>query len=745
MNGPSLQPLPGDPEASFGRYRIIKKLASGGMGEIYLASLEREEGFSKRLVIKKLLPSLSRNPSFVSMFNNEARLAAQLSHANVVHIFDFGRMDDSHFIAMEWVHGENLSDVIAQCKDKTSSGLPARAACEIAIQLLRGLDYAHRKTGQDGAPLGLVHRDIAPKNVLLSYEGEVKIIDFGLAKAAAAGDATESGALKGSYSYMSPEQVAGKHLDARSDLFSAALVLYEMLTGERLYPPEMGLRPLLEAIQHGDLSWWKSQGKDPWAALPPGLARVLQKALSKEPAQRYATAAEFVKALEEFLSGEGRRLAETPLPALLRDLFGAKMAAEGALGGAEKRVERTRVSAAAQQALQGESRTEGEGPVAVPTTGSAGFLFNLLAFVILISILSGGGYLGWRYLVRPALYARKFAIVRIVSDPPGATVLLDGQAQKQPTPAKLKYVPVGVEHILRLEKPGYKAEEKRLVFQKGGEQPQIEKFTLAKAFGQVFLVTDPPGAAALLDGKSVPGKTPMLIENVEVAAEHQLELALADYRPEPITFEVPPDQVIQRLVVEMVPLKAGLRVQSTPPGADVFIQGKRAGRTPYATENVRIGEELSIRVHKPGWRAHVHKARIQEGANVLRLTLEQLQLEARLRWKGEVRFELDGKPLSGETLRLPVGEHLLRALAGSSGEEIKFRLQVRENKKREGGVLLWANVDAKPWGKVKTGPPEKEAPELATPVSGLAFGRGPGRLLAGLPGGTRIEISFEIP
>lgn len=729
---------------AFGRYRIIKKIASGGMGEIYLASLEREEGFSKQLVIKKLLPSLSRNPSFVSMFNNEARLAAQLSHTNIIQIFDFGRMEDTQFIAMEWVHGENLADVLSAAKEHKAP-IPTRVALDIGLGILRGLDYAHRRRGPKGERLDLIHRDIAPKNILVSYEGDVKIIDFGLAKAAAASDATEGGALKGSYCYMSPEQVGGRTMDARSDLFSAALVIFEMLKGERLYPAELGLRPLLEAIHKGDLSHWTDKSRDPWEGLPTGLAQIMQKALARELAARFQSAREFIDALEGFIRESNGSLPDASLRDYLHGLYGEKIAREvPAPAAGEAGFDRTRVNQGAQNALA-KASTESEQAARRRGSRISGLVFNVLAVVIIASILVGGGVLGYHFWWKPAQLAKTIGSVRVVTDPPDAGIFYDGKPLSLTSPATIERFPVGSEHVIRVQKIGYQPMERTVSLEKGGSSPVLQQFTLTRSVGQVFLVTNPPGASVRLDGNELPGKTPLLLEQVEVGVEHSLEILLEKHRDEPINFIIESPDRTQRFSIDLVALRAALSITSRPTNVPVFINGERRGRTPFSTSALEIGDRLNIRLKKAGYAGEVQRATIKSGTNNLSFDLEPLVVETRLRSKGAVVVELNDKAVPSNPIRLSVGNHLIRVRVKDADEEFRLRMKVHEHATRPNGLVLEANADARPWAKVKTESGSKASDELTTPVSGIIFGKGPGRLLVALPGGARLELSFEVP
>ncbi|MEQ8977346.1 MAG: serine/threonine-protein kinase, partial [Deltaproteobacteria bacterium] len=230
----------------FGRYELIEKIATGGMAEIFLARHHALPDFDRLVVVKRLLPALARDATFVSMFLDEARTSAGLNHPNVVQIYDLGVMDDQYFIAMELIEGEDLVEITHRATELEQS-IPVAIAARIVADTCKALHHAHEQTGYDGKPLNIVHRDVSPHNVLVTYAGDVKIVDFGIAKARTQTSKTGAGMLKGKYSYMSPEQCMGTSLDRRSDLFSLGVVLYELTTGRRLFHFERS-HDILEAI-----------------------------------------------------------------------------------------------------------------------------------------------------------------------------------------------------------------------------------------------------------------------------------------------------------------------------------------------------------------------------------------------------------------------------------------------------------------------------------------------------------------
>src|ERR1043165_2147441 len=226
------QPIP------FGKYYLLERVNVGGMAEVFKAKATGVEGFERLVAVKRILPSIAEDEEFITMFIDEAKIAVQLNHANICQIFDLGKVDDSYFIALEFVHGKDLRAVFDRCRQYPTGGavtMPIGQACFVTMKMCEGLDYAHNKKDAQGFDLKLVHRDVSPQNIIVSYEGEVKLIDFGIAKAANKITKTQAGILKGKFGYMSPEQVRGLALDGRSDIFAAGVVLYELCTGERLF------------------------------------------------------------------------------------------------------------------------------------------------------------------------------------------------------------------------------------------------------------------------------------------------------------------------------------------------------------------------------------------------------------------------------------------------------------------------------------------------------------------------------
>ena len=296
-----------------GPYLLIKKIAQGGMAELFLSDYVRQDGFRRRVAVKRILPNLAENEDFIQMFTREARLAALLQHPNIVQIFDYGMIDKAYFIAMEYIEGMDLGEIISKHKQ----GLPVDLAVFILSEICKGLDYSHsRKDDGTGEPLNIVHRDISPQNMLISCQGEVKISDFGISKARSEPSLTQAGVIKGKLAYLSIEQALGEPVDGRADIYALGLVFYETLTGARVYKfasdveairsiPKMEITPLIDTRPQ----------------VPKELNRIVMKCLIKDRDLRYQRASELYADLLALRKGLGMTLDTADLSNFMRKNF----------------------------------------------------------------------------------------------------------------------------------------------------------------------------------------------------------------------------------------------------------------------------------------------------------------------------------------------------------------------------------------------------------------------------------------
>jgi len=299
----------------FGKYQLIEKIATGGMAEVYKAKSYGVAGFEKLLVIKKILPHLSRNPEFVKLFINEAKIAVSLNHANIVQVYDLGMVDADYYIVMEFIHGQDLMRVLRVAR-KAKSKVPLPIAVHIIAEVARGLDYAHQLSDPGGRPLNVVHQDVSPHNVLISYEGDVKLVDFGIARVGEVVDEQAAGVAGGKLGYMAPEQAARQPVDSRSDIFSTGILLYELLTGERAYKGKNAEKKR-ELVLNADIPAPRDSNPD----IPERLEEILLKTLSRQPGDRYQSAGDLQEDLLSLLQDEGMRVRRTDLAQFMKDSF----------------------------------------------------------------------------------------------------------------------------------------------------------------------------------------------------------------------------------------------------------------------------------------------------------------------------------------------------------------------------------------------------------------------------------------
>jgi len=296
-----------------GPYLLHKKVARGGMAELFLADYVRQDGFKRKVAVKRILPHLAGNREFIRMFTREARLAALLQHPNVVQIFDYGNIDNAYFIAMEYIDGKNLGQILSTLKH----GLPFDEAVFIISQICKGLDYSHTKKDEStGEAFHIVHRDISPQNLLISYQGEVKISDFGISKARSEPSLTQAGVVKGKMAYLSPEQALGEPIDHKADIYALGLVFYETLTGKRVYTfkndidairaiPNMDIEPLTRSVP----------------GIPEELNRIVMKCLEKQKDVRYQTASAVYADLLAFKKAQKMAFGASDLADFMKKTF----------------------------------------------------------------------------------------------------------------------------------------------------------------------------------------------------------------------------------------------------------------------------------------------------------------------------------------------------------------------------------------------------------------------------------------
>jgi len=438
----------------FGKYLLVGEIATGGMAEVFLAVHKGPEGFVKIVVIKRVLQHLTSNPDFVQMFINEARLAARLEHPNIVRTYEFGEVDGQYFTAMEYLPGEDLCKTLNKLSISKQQ-MPLHFAAGIISQVCAGLHFAHQLTDTDGRPLELVHRDINPANIVLTYGGEVKIIDFGVAKSSA-NQHTITGTIKGKIAYMPPEQVLSRAVDQRADVFSAGIVLWELITGRPLFLRDSDAATLY-AVMNDQIPPPSKHRSD----VPRELDHIVLRALARAPSARYASADQLAAALDDFMARAPRYDARM-LAGTVENLFGSTRAE------AKRSIAQTRslarnitlvmklrseVRADLAERLDAVDRDRAGDDAGEPAPGQRGLL-AVLAAVLVACIAAGVLYTMSR--PAPAQIARPVAATALAIDsvPAGAAVFVDGEPTGLTTPATLTGLTAG-RFAIRVELSGH--------------------------------------------------------------------------------------------------------------------------------------------------------------------------------------------------------------------------------------------------------------------------------------------------
>jgi serine/threonine protein kinase len=498
--------LAGEP---WGKYLLVGDIAQGGMAEVFLALHQGLEGFLKVVVIKRILPHMA-TPNVVQMFADEARLAARLEHPNIVRTYELGEVDGRYFTVMEYLPGEDLRHVLSRLEELERQ-LPIELAVSIVAQVCSALHFAHELTDPDGFPLGVVHRDLSPTNVFVTYAGEVKLIDFGVAKSRSNFALTTEGSIKGKLPYMAPEQVSARALDRRTDVFAAGVVLWETLTGTDLFMRDSDVATMF-AVVNDPIPAPSSLR----AEVPPELDAIVMRALERDPALRYRTAEDMRADLEALLATRPK-LDPRTIGRTLEELFGRHRAE------AKRAISQTR-SLPHHIPLVMDAHASAVSPRAPAVGTSAGVAAplpvpigvsqlrtprqNRRAMIVLAAGITALGALPVTYLiVRDQMKAGSQAApavtteLAIASTPAGAAVFLDGNPTGKRTPATFGALPPGP-HEVRLALDGFETMTEVITI--GAGEHASRRFELSAEWGRLVVAGLPVDGEVVVDGESHP-------------------------------------------------------------------------------------------------------------------------------------------------------------------------------------------------------------------------------------------------
>ena len=526
----------------FGKYTLLRRLATGGMAEIFLALQRSVAGFEKLIVIKRILPSMSQDEAFRQMLTHEARIAATLSHPNIVQIFDLGFIDGSFFIAMEYAHGEDLRSIVRQMRKLGLTDFPLHHALAIVRGICSGLAYAHDKRGLDGEPLRIVHRDISPQNVIVTFEGDVKIVDFGIAKSGFQ-DETELGQLKGKVPYMSPEQARGEAIDLRSDVFSTGVVLFELTTGKRLFKGANELHTLQlicdKTYPH------PSQVR---ANYPPRLDAIVMRALQKDRDRRYQSARDMLADLEDFIRDERIPVSTVDLNRWMQGLFSDRLALhKAALQDAKQLADIIAADSDLSHhgSLELVSRpdlsTFSSAPAAarsvpeIPAPPKRGRTVGLVAAIAAAALVVAGTSF---WLVRrnssststatdSSANVLRSGVLSVQSTPPDAAVWINGELLGVRTPARIDKLPLGSAVTVKVTKEGFVAAQQEILLTDAQPEKSLQ-LDLPAASLTLVVNVNAPEPKFYLDDEPVDGPR---IANVAPDRDHRLRVTAPGYVP----------------------------------------------------------------------------------------------------------------------------------------------------------------------------------------------------------------------
>ncbi len=379
---------------SFGKYELVSRLAAGGMAEIFLARTKSIQGFEKYLVIKRILGHRTQDPEFVRMFLDEARVAATLDHPNIVQIYDVGHVDNEYFIAMEYLRGHNLIEIVRAGAKLGYAKPPLEHVVSTLTQCCAGLHYAHEKRDFEGRSLEIVHRDVTPQNVVVSFDGSVKVVDFGIAKAATREVETLAGTLKGKIGYMSPEQCRGGSVDRRSDVFAVGIILFELTTGKRLYHERSDFDTLKKIIEGPVPS-----PRDLLPFYPAFLNAIVVRCLQKNPDDRYQTARDLHADLDAFARDNQLVTGTVPLSQYMERIYADELATHKSADAAAMATAAQVTMTGSSASYLGESSRRSSSPVATPLAEARRqhiMRLGLQATIAVLLVLLGGGIVFWQ-------------------------------------------------------------------------------------------------------------------------------------------------------------------------------------------------------------------------------------------------------------------------------------------------------------------------------------------------------------
>ncbi|MEE2758345.1 MAG: serine/threonine-protein kinase [Myxococcota bacterium] len=735
----------------FGDYYLFQRIAVGGMAEVFRAASYGVEAFERVFAVKRVLPQIAEDQEFIDMFIDEAKIAVQLSHANIGQVFELGNAEDSYFIAMEFVSGKDSRAVFDRMRSR-GERLDISMCCHIVKEVCEALEYAHNKRNEVGDPLNLIHRDVSPQNILISYEGEVKLIDFGIAKAAGKANKTQSGILKGKFGYMSPEQVRGKPIDGRSDLFSLATVLYELLTLERCFQGVDDFSTL-EKVRKVDFKRPTLLNR----AIPPELERIIYRGLTRNPTDRFQSAAEFQDALQKYLYQSGSFYSRKDLSQFMKETFARELNAENEDMASFRRYAKENIIAATRdgtipeedlsmdslvdsveldvsELVLSDSDTDTDRDISLldrtteqsqprlkrlpPDTDSGGYPSDAATIPRNVEPLSSdvelrpkrkpvkvdtGRRLAWLLIVTVlAIVAGLLTVMREIDELTPGSLRLETNTNSVQLyiNGRLRHegqVPIVIDkltpgrHALSIQAKGFLGVSKSVVIEPGVQKPIRLSLESDRPKTSLTLTTLPAGAMVYIDGQKI-DETPAKIPDI-TPGKRQLRLEKSGYSPYQGSINIAEGTSARIDPIRLYPETVTLIFVAEPSEATIAVKNanepwRTLGQSPQTVPGIPNTGQLSIRVSAPGYQ-----------------TLERLQPKVfTLRHEEIVALEVKPKPRSQKNW--PSGRGQTRSKshgAKASAQDSKNRKTTYRNPsfcRVRDSSLTALSVDSRPKSRV---------------------------------------------
>jgi serine/threonine protein kinase len=680
----------------YGKYIILGRIAIGGMAEVFYAKSYGVRGFQRLLVIKRILPHLSKDEEFVEMFVDEAKISVELNHANICQVTDLGKIDGNYFIAMEYINGKDLRAILKKCYI-LQKPIPVDCAIYMMAEVIKGLEYAHKREDTiSGRTFSVIHRDMSPQNVMVSYQGDVKIVDFGIAKTEFKLHKTQAGVLKGKFSYMSPEQAMGLELNHQTDIFSAGIILYEMLSGDRLFQGETDFETLekIKAAKVPDI-----QAVNP--EVPDELAAIVRKALEKNLEKRFQSASDMHVALSKVLYTHFSEFKPERVTQFVQELFGDEISKEAKeLKDAVASIPSEKIQAAERASMQDQENSDDQ-TIMAPTsqdhlrirTTSPGIMAKFSSLRPYVSYVAMAGvtlliYCGGKALLyKPDIpsnvssSAKKIPAEKnylFISTPEGALVTINNEP-KGNTPLDL-ILPTENFFDVRVEKEGYVAAQKEIQTRPDASQFTFQLEKMLPTLGQLKVTSEPAGAQIFIENEDTGLSTPATIENLDLNHKYKVTLKLKEHRT--IVQNVLIDQAENEASFNLEKIVATLKVRTVPNNAQVYLNGNPSSST---INDLSIGKTYTVKATLDGYQT------IEKSVNVTANYMEvDLELKKKIIKTGKISISatpwaqviIDGKLIGTTPVinhDLPVGKHQV-VLRHPDFSDVTKEVGIEENK-----------------------------------------------------------------